>query len=560
MVRSDGSPKRCAIYTRKSSEEGLEQNFNSLHAQRQACEAFVKSQAGEGWRLIKTAYDDGGFSGGTMDRPALKALLAEIKEKRIDVVVVYKVDRLTRSLADFAKIVEIFDAHGVSFVAVTQQFNTTTSMGRLTLNVLLSFAQFEREVTGERIRDKIAASKQKGMWMGGTPPLGYDLRDRRLVVNKAEAETVRLIFTLYLELKTLRKVREELDRRSIVSKQWVSRGNLRHGGCQFGRGALYHLLGNPIYLGEIRHKGLTYPGQHEPIIKRPTWQRVQETLGKKAAHPRGRTVRKGAGLLMGKLFDESGEPLYSCWAKKGQRRYRYLVSKRLVRGTANADDRGWRLPAEGIEQATVVGVRQILSDRAALASTLRASGFAAAELKQAVEAIDSKVKSFDQVETTEELSALIERVELRREGMQIALNLRALVPADQFPAGGPKLRITRIVPLQMRRRGVETRLVIPGEKVAVPRTDPALLRALARGHKWFGELAAGTVSSTTQIATREGVSDSYVRHMVPLALLAPSVVESICAGRQSVCLSAERLKTQAGLPIEWNAQQRLMAD
>ena len=230
MARSDGAPKRCAIYTRKSSEEGLEQNFNSLHAQRQACEAFVKSQAGEGWRLIKTAYDDGGFSGGTMDRPALKALLEHVKEKRIDVVVVYKVDRLTRSLADFAKIVEIFDAHGVSFVAVTQQFNTTTSMGRLTLNVLLSFAQFEREVTGERIRDKIAASKQKGMWMGGTPPLGYDLRDRRLVVNKAEAETVRLIFKLYLELKTLRRVREELDRRSIVSKQWVSRGNVRHGG------------------------------------------------------------------------------------------------------------------------------------------------------------------------------------------------------------------------------------------------------------------------------------------------------------------------------------------
>jgi site-specific DNA recombinase len=560
MVRSDGAPKRCAIYTRKSSEEGLEQDFNSLHAQRQACEAFVKSQAGEGWRLIKTAYDDGGFSGGTMERPALETLLAHVKEKRIDVVVVYKVDRLTRSLADFAKIVEIFDAHGVSFVAVTQQFNTTTSMGRLTLNVLLSFAQFEREVTGERIRDKIAASKQKGMWMGGTPPLGYDLRDRRLVVNKAEAETVRLIFRLYLEHKTLRKVREELDRRSIVSKQWASKGNVRHGGYRFGRGALYHLLANPIYLGEIRHKGVTYPGQHEAIIERPTWQRVQEMMGKKAAHPRGRTVSKGAGLLMGRLFDESGEPLYSCWAKKGQRRYHYLVSKRLVRGTAKADDRGWRLPAEGIEQAVIVGIRQILSDRAALASNLRASGFAAAELKQAVQTIDAKVESFDRVETTEDLSALIERVDLKQDGMQITLNLRALVPTDRFPAGGPNLRMTRLVQMQMRRRGVETRLVIPGEKVTVPRTDPALLRALARGYQWFGELAAGTVSSTTQIAAREGMSDSYVRHMVPLALLAPSIVESIRAGRQAVCLSAERLKSQAGVPIEWNAQKRLLAN
>ena len=560
MARSDGAPKRCAIYTRKSSEEGLDQNFNSLHAQRQACEAFVKSQVGEGWRLIRTAYDDGGFSGATIDRPGLKGLLSHIKEKRIDVVVVYKVDRLTRSLADFAKIVEIFDAHGVSFVAVTQQFNTTTSMGRLTLNVLLSFAQFEREVTGERIRDKIAASKQKGMWMGGTPPLGYDLRDRRLVVNKAGAETVRLIFKLYLELKTLRRVREELDRRSIVSKQWVSRQNVRHGGFSFGRGALYHLLANAIYVGAIRHRSVAYPGQHEAIIKRATWQRVQEMLSQKAAHPRGRTTRKSTGLLMGRLFDESGEPLYSCWAKKGQRRYRYLVSKRLVGGSSKPDDRGWRLPAERMERAVVAGIRRIVSDRGALASTLKACGFAAAELKQAIEAFDAQVKSLEQVETTENTDTLIERVELRRDGMQITLNLRGLLPADRFPAGGADLRMTRLVPLQMRRRGVETRLVLPGEALATPRTDPALLRALARGHQWFGELAAETATSTSEIATREGLSDSYVRHMVPLALLAPAIVESICAGRQGVCLSAERLKVLAGVPIEWDAQRRLLED
>jgi site-specific DNA recombinase len=558
MVKNDGARKRCAIYTRKSSEEGLEQNFNSLHAQRQACEAFIKSQAGEGWRMVKTAFDDGGYSGATMDRPALKTLLAQIKEKRIDVVVVYKVDRLTRSLADFAKIVEIFDAEGVSFVAVTQQFNTTTSLGRLTLNVLLSFAQFEREVTGERIRDKIAASKQKGMWMGGGLPLGYDLSDRRLVVNPAEAETVRLIFQLYLELKTLRRVRNELDRRSIVSKQWVSRGRVRHGGFPFGRGALYHLLANPIYVGEIRHKSISYPGQHEAIVERATWLRVQEMLSKKAAHPRGRTVRKSAGLLMGKLFDENGEPLYSCWAKKGQRRYRYFVSKRLVRGTAKPDDRGWRLPAERTELAVAVGMRQILSDRGALASTLKACGFAAGELKQAIEAIDAKVNR--QIETTEDTSTLIERVKLKRDSMQITLNLRALLPAERFPAGGTNLRMTRLVLLQLKRRGVETRLVLPGETVAAPRTDPALLRALARGYHWFGELAAGTAVPTRQIAAREGVSDSYVRHLVPLALLAPAIVECICAGRQSVCLSAERLKTQAGLPIEWDAQQRLLAD
>ena len=496
-----------------------------------------------------------------MERPALKALLADIKEKRIDVVVVYKVDRLTRSLADFAKIVEIFDAHGVSFVAVTQQFNTTTSMGRLTLNVLLSFAQFEREVTGERIRDKIAASKQKGMWMGGTPPLGYDLRDRRLVVNKAEAETVRLIFKLYLEFKTLRRVREELDRRSIVSKQWVSRQNVRHGGFSFGRGALYHLLANPIYVGAIRHKNVTYPGQHEAIIEKAIWQRVQEMLSKKAAHPRGRTTRKSTGLLMGRLFDESGEPLYSCWAKKGQRRYRYLVSKRLVRGSSKPGDRGWRLPAERMERAVIAGIRRIVSDRGALASTLKACGFAAVELKQAIEAFDAQVKSLEQVETTENTGTLIERVELRRDGMQITLNLRGLLPADRFPAGGADLRMTRLVPLQMRASWCRNATSCSQAKRSqLPRTDPALLRALARGYQWFGELAAGTVSSTKQIASREGVSDSYVRHMVPLALLAPAIVESICAGRQGVCLSAERLKTLAGVPIEWDAQQRLLAD
>jgi site-specific DNA recombinase len=254
MPQSKTPIRRCAIYTRKSSEEGLEQDFNSLHAQREACEAFIKSQAGEGWRLVKTAYDDGGLSGGTMERPALQRLLTDINEGLIDVVVVYKVDRLTRSLTDIARMVEVFDARGVSFVAVTQQFNTTTSMGRLTLNVLLSFAQFEREVTGERIRDKIAASKQKGMWMGGLVPIGYDAIDRRLVVNQTEAETVRGIFNQYIKLGSVRLLMEDLNRRGIRSKVRVAKNGKRSGGHPFLRGALYELLSNPIYIGEIRHK------------------------------------------------------------------------------------------------------------------------------------------------------------------------------------------------------------------------------------------------------------------------------------------------------------------
>jgi len=246
MERATAKLRRCALYTRKSSEEGLEQDFNSLHAQREACEAFVRSQAGEGWRLIPTAYDDGGCSGGTLERPALQRLLADIRERLVDIIVVYKVDRLTRSLADFATMVDLFDAHGVSFVAVTQQFNTTTSMGRLTLNVLLSFAQFEREVTGERIRDKIAASKRKGMWMGGVPPLGYDVRERRLVVNPAGAETVRGIFRRYLTLGSVRRLKDALDRGGIVSKVRISQRSTRSGGKPFSRGALYELLANPV--------------------------------------------------------------------------------------------------------------------------------------------------------------------------------------------------------------------------------------------------------------------------------------------------------------------------
>src|SRR6195256_203101 len=254
MERSKPKIRRCAVYTRKSSEEGLEQEFNSLQAQREACEAFIRSQAGEGWRLIRTHYDDGGLSGATIERPALQRLMADIEKGLVDAVVVYKVDRLTRSLADFAKMVEVFDARGVSFVAVTQQFNTTTSMGRLTLNVLLSFTQFEREVTGERIRDKIAASEQKGMWMSGLVPLGYDVIERRLVANKSEAETVREIFRRYLELGSVRLLMEDLNPRGVRSKVRIAKSGKQSGGNPFFRGALYSLLSNPIYIGEIRHK------------------------------------------------------------------------------------------------------------------------------------------------------------------------------------------------------------------------------------------------------------------------------------------------------------------
>jgi DNA invertase Pin-like site-specific DNA recombinase len=318
---------RCAIYTRKSSEEGLEQEFNSLQAQREACEAFIKSQRHEGWVCLADGYDDGGLSGATLGRPALQQLLAETQAGRVDIVVVYKVDRLTRSLADFAKIVEILDAKGASFVSVTQQFNTTTSMGRLTLNVLLSFAQFEREVTGERIRDKIAASKKKGMWMGGMPPLGYQVRDRGLVVVDNEAETVRSIFRRYAELGSIRLLKEELDAQGIKSKCRTSISGRLWGGKPFARGALYLMLQNRIYRGEIVHKERSYPGEHTPIIDRELWDVVQARLAGNVAQRNagGRTAQPS--LLAGLLFDGEGSRMTPSHAVKKGTRYRYYVSR-----------------------------------------------------------------------------------------------------------------------------------------------------------------------------------------------------------------------------------------
>ena len=348
-----GKRLRCAIYTRKSSEEGLEQGFNSLHAQREACEAYVLSQAGEGWVALPTIYDDGGYSGGSMGRPALAQLLVDIAAGKIDVVVVYKVDRLTRSLSDFARIVEIFDKQGVSFVSVTQAFNTTSSMGRLTLNVLLSFAQFEREVTGERIRDKIAASKAKGLWMGGTVPLGYDLpadpQSRILVINPAEADTVRLIFRRYLELGSVRMLAAELRDRGVTSKQRVTRKGHVMGGQPWREGPLYYFLKNRIYRGEIVHKDKVYPGLHTAIVDAELFDAAQARLaeGNRRTHDSGDAVI--AGALAGRIFDDRGHRMSPVTARRGGRTYRYYVSQAVLRGDRGEPGSVRRIPAYAIE-------------------------------------------------------------------------------------------------------------------------------------------------------------------------------------------------------------------
>ena len=360
-MRSERRTLRCAIYTRKSSEHGLEQDFNSLHAQRESAEAYIKSQAHEGWKLIRTSYDDGGLSGGTLERPALRCLLADIAANLIDVVVVYKVDRLTRSLTDFAKLVEIFESRGVSFVSVTQQFNTTTSMGRLTLNVLLSFAQFEREVAGERIRDKFAASRRKGMWMGGNIPLGYDVVGRRLVVNAAEAKTVKLIFERYLDLGCVRALRAELDRLGIRSKHRVAETGRTVGGGPFGRGALYYLLRNRVYRGEAVHKGVAHPGEHEAIIEEDLWETVQAKLSAPGNKQRRGRAESGA-LLMGLVFDDRGNRMSPTHTTRKSGRYRYYVSQAVLQGRKTEAGTIARIGAQELERIVVEAVRRTFPD------------------------------------------------------------------------------------------------------------------------------------------------------------------------------------------------------
>ena len=403
---------RCAIYTRKSTEDGLEQEFNSLDAQREACAAYVLSQRHEGWVLVPGLYDDGGFSGGTLERPGLRALLEEVRANRIDVIVVYKVDRLTRSLADFAKIVETLDAANASFVSVTQAFNTTTSMGRLTLNVLLSFAQFEREVTGERIRDKIAASKKKGMWMGGVVPLGYDVKDRKLVANEGEAKQVRHMFERYLALGTVVALHEELVARGVVSKLRTSAGGRRTGGIHFTHGALCHLIQNRTYVGEVHHRGQHYPGEHTGIIDPDLFELAQRQHGEnRVARKHGRNIIDPS-LLTGLLFDSVGRRMTPKHACKGSRRYRYDLSQADL---ARSNEPVLRVPAGEVEQAIVDQLAAALTDPDLLHRLIERCGDEDVPIRQIrsmLESLVSRLLHGSKVERRLLLHTLLQRIEL----------------------------------------------------------------------------------------------------------------------------------------------------
>ena len=519
---------RCAVYTRKSSDEGLEQSFNSLHAQRDACEAYVRSQVGEGWTALPKAYDDGGFSGGSMERPGLKALLADIAAGLIDVVVVYKVDRLTRSLGDFARIVEQFDSAGVSFVSVTQAFNTTTSMGRLTLNVLLSFAQFEREVTGERIRDKIAMSKAKGMWMGGLPPLGYDARDRSLVPNPAEADTVRHIFARYLKLGSVHVLCDELRVQGIRSKAWTTSKGRELGGVAFSRGALFHLLQNRHYRGEIVHKEQTHPGLHPAIVDAALFEAVQKRLAKNRVRRRKRGVKAAEHLLTGLVFDQDGRrfsPTFSTGRTGRIHRYYVLTDLQLGREGERREGAIRRVGADGLEAFVLADLRR-LADRPGLGA--------------------------------DDVPTFLKRIELRSTDTHLVLDRAALVGDDHpelaledlrarlgederlvVEPGGKALRIA--LPRRMQLRGGRTWIKVGSVTPAAPRADPVLVDALRRAQ-------ALATDDTPRKRT------FYERNLRRLAFLSPELQRDVVHGRQPIGLTLAKLMAEEP-PLCWREQR-----
>jgi site-specific DNA recombinase len=561
---------RCAVYTRKSSEEGLEQDFNSLDAQREACAAYIASQRHEGWVALPALYDDGGYSGGTMDRPALEALLADIKGQRVDVVVVYKVDRLTRVLADFAKIVEIFDAHGVSFVSVTQAFNTTTSMGRLTLNVLLSFAQFEREVTGERIRDKIAASKKKGLWMGGFVPLGYRGEGRTLVIHDAEASIVRQIFALYVSLGTVRTLQATLAGQSIHRPAATTGTGRTVGGRPFTRGELYKLLANPIYRGEIAHKGTRHPGQHPAIVDAEIWDGVQAQL---TANTRERKIGRNSrspSLLAGLLRDGDDRPLQATHATKKGVRYRYYVSRTGAPspsrggGAANRNLQAaqLRLAAADIEPLVIAELTRWLSDERCLGAAVETFSIEARErLTVRAQDLIERLRSPDPAGAREALLTVIQKVTLSATAMTFDINAIALVARCEGRSPDQPSRpnlVTHTIPAALRCRGVETKLILmdPSGAPLNPHVDPVLIKAIASGHRWFDDLATGKHRSLEDLAKANQTDVRYAARHLPLAFLAPRIVRAILDGTQPVELTAWDLLNTIELPLLWTEQER----
>ena len=502
---------RCAIYTRKSTEHGLELEFNSLDAQRDACEAYIRSQASQGWKALPQHYDDPAYSGGNLDRPALKKLLADIEAGRIDVVIVYKIDRLTRSLADFAKLVEAFDARAISFVAVTQQFNTTTSMGRLTLNVLLSFAQFERELSSERVRDKIAASRRKGKWTGGTVPLGYDAKDKKLVVNKTEAETARIIFRRYLELQSFSKLVADLDRRGIVTKLRNTKVAKYNGGIPFTYGPLAHFLKNRIYLGEVHHGGKWFQGEHEAIIDRATFDRVQQLLATKSNGRKAKRSESGA-LLAGKLYDDRGNRMSPSFSSKNGVRYRFYVSSALLRGRKTEAGSVGRVPAADIESTVLAALKARRKEEA--------SDGACGTIRD----VERVVVARDRLLITTAVSSDRDSEEIRTAWISNTKGTAAVVEGKGGPEGA---------------------------------RNESLIQSIVRAHVWTQYLSDSSYDSIEALAEANRLHPKVVRQALRLAFLSPDLTSAILEGREPAGLSLARIPKL--LPLPWTEHRRLLS-
>lgn len=550
---------RCAVYTRKSTEDGLDQEFNSLDAQYEACAAYAVSQRHEGWVLLPERYDDGGSSGGNMQRQGLQRLLSEVAAGKVDIILVYKIDRLTRSLADFAKIVEVLDKAGASFVSITQSFNTTTSMGRLTLNMLLSFAQFEREVTGERIRDKIAASKRKGMWMGGPVPLGYEVENRKLVVNTGEAETVRHIMQRYLAVGSVVALAEELMREGYRTKVQVRASGPHRGGCIFRRGTLYHLLANPIYLGKIVHKGEVFDGEHTAIVTQELWDEVQSTLRANASGTSRRLKVQQPSLLVGMLFDGEGKAMTPSHATKPGKRYRYYVTRpELVDGSP-----AWRVSAFNLERLICEHLAELLCDQQYLC------GFAPdghAEIVQkaiaAGDMIAATLRSGSDNNKAELIKAIVDRIRLGDGGIEIKTRRSRISNALKLGTDSDGLdeRIVLTLPAIKIRRGHQLRLVIPGpedRRIMTSRRDEKLISLMSQAYAARQLILSQPDKPISSIAASEGKCRTRLGKLASLACLAPDIVTAIVQGRQPTSLTS-RSMLEAELPLAWEDQRRLL--
>lgn len=544
---------RCAIYTRKSSEEGLDQDFNSLDAQYEACTAYVASQKAEGWVLIPTRYDDGGLSGGTLERPALQRLLADIEAGLIDQIVVYKIDRLTRSLSDFAKIVDRLDATGASFVSVTQSFNTATSMGRLTLNMLLSFAQFEREVTAERIRDKIAASKKKGLWMGGTVPFGYQPDGRSLEIDETEAPIIRHIHDLYHALGSVRAVAERAEELGYRTRQRSFTTGTSTGGTPFSRGHIYQILTNPLYAGRIRHRDKIYDGQHPAIIDPAAWDEMQERLSADATRTRGRSNAAERSPLVGKLFDETGDRLTPSHSRKNGKRLRYYISRRLVTDRRKKHLAAWRLPARDLETGIARVLRDHLHKPTVVTDLVR--DITASEVPDLQAKLRQVASDCDPDGSADVWAPLLRRADLAQGCMVLRLDRKVMadrlgIAPDRIDSSARQIRAS----FQMQRRGVEARIVLG---TAIPQVDPVLAKNTLTAQRWYAAVKAG--SSFGDIATREKTTTSRIQQMIGLAFLAPRLLDQVAAGNQPVSFTSEWFKRRQ-LPPDWDEQQKIVGE